>query len=48
MSNHDIKDSKLKNRFNNLVKTDNGLKNNGMFKAYKIGNLSNKIFRIKI
>ena len=35
MSNQDIKDSKLKNKFNNLVKTDNGLKEMGCSKLIK-------------
>ena len=32
MGNEYIKDSKLNNRFNNLIKTDNGLKKNGCSK----------------
>ena len=35
MGNEDIKDSKLKNKFNNLVKTDNGLKEMGCSKLIK-------------
>ena len=35
MSNQDIKDSKLKNKFNNLVKTDNSLKEMGCSKLIK-------------
>ena len=35
MGNENIKDSKLKNRFNNLVKTDNGLKEYGCSKLIK-------------
>ena len=35
MGNKDIKDSKLKNTFNNLVKTDNGLKKMGCSKLIK-------------
>ena len=35
MGNENIKDSKLKNMFNNLVKTDNGLKETGCSKLIK-------------
>ena len=35
MGNEDIKDSKLNNKFNNLVKTDNGLKKMGCSKLIK-------------
>ena len=44
MGNEEIKDSKLKKRFNYLVKTDENLKKKRMFKTYKIGNLLNKNF----
>ena len=35
MGNEDIKDSKLKNKFNNLVRTDNGLHETGCSKLIK-------------